>query len=133
MAQKEPEQLPESAKPFTTILAQLEGGALHEDLSDMVRDLSAKMSEYAANNGEAKGALTLTLSFKLDRGGVMDVVADAAVKAPKFKREKSLFWLTPGNNLSPENPRQTSLPLRSVSPAPETPRDVVPGAAVPKK
>ncbi len=125
--------LTETAKPFATILTQLEGGVLNADLSDMLRDLNAKMSEHAENNAVAKGELVLTLKMKIERGGLLEIQADAKVKAPKFQREKSHFWLTPGNNLTPENPKQPALFPRSVPGTQEKPRDVVPAVEPARK
>lgn len=121
----------ETTQPFTRVLAQIEGGVLHDDLSDDVRELCAKLSQHAADNGVAKGALTLVLNFRIERGGVMEIDADVKVKTPRARRERSVFWLTPGNNLTPENPRQLTFGPRKVEAAAEPPRDV--GTAEPVK
>lgn len=56
--------------------------------------------------------------------GSVEIEADIKVKAPKFKREKTHFWLTPGNNLSDQNPKQTQMFPRRVGGEQPEPRAV---------
>jgi hypothetical protein len=98
----------ERPKPFNQILAQLEAGVLHEELSEKVRDLTAWMSEFAAQRGSAKGSLTLRLDFAMEKGLVV-IKGEVSAKTPKLDREQTVMWLTPGNNLSNENPKQQPL------------------------
>lgn len=128
MPEKEkPGPLVEPTKPFNLFLGSIEGGALHDDLSDEVRELNAALSEYAASNGVAKGSITIKLNFVLEKAGTLDVTADIATKTPKTKRERTVLWLTPGNNTSTENPKQVQMFPRRTA-VPEQPPVAVPDA-----
>jgi hypothetical protein len=118
--------LVEGTKPFSLFLGQLEGGAFHDDLSDDLRALNEKLAEFAAQNGLAKGSLVLKFTFKLDRDGVLEVNTDVATKAPKLSRARSVMWLTPGNNITHENPKQISMFGPRKVAQPEEPARTVP-------
>lgn len=106
---------PNTARNFGQILATLQDGKMHADLSDASRDLIARMEEAAINaGGKSKGKLTITLDYKVE-GGVVEIMGDFAVKAPKLARGRSIFWMTPENNLTRRNPAQPDLPFRDVS------------------
>lgn len=123
MTTKEPVQkaaADEGARSFAVIVQQVDEGALHGELSEQLHALTTYLSDYAEKYGcEAKGKLTLTLSLKAKSNGTVDVVGDVTKKEPKAPRAGSVFWVTPGNNLSPENPRQMKLPVREVPAAPK--------------
>lgn len=119
-------------RPFSHVLAMMEGGQLQNDASDAMRDLCSALSEHDAQQGKAKGTLTIVLDVKME-GGIVEIVGDVKVKAPKLKREKSIFWLTPANDLSQENPKQLTMGLRSAPAQTEAPRDVTPAPAAVKK
>jgi hypothetical protein len=116
----------EGTRGFDAFLRHIDDGVLHADASKELHDLAAKLHDYVgAHGGIAKGSLILTISLAALANGTVDVVADVKTKEPKPKRARSVFWLTKGNNLSPENPRQQKLPLREVPAAPkDKPRDV---------
>ena len=114
---KEEKQLSEGPKPFTASLAMIEGGQFQHDAALELRDLCAALSEHHAQHGKAKGTMTITLNLHME-SGVLQVDADVKVKAPKLKREKTVFWLDESNNLSQQNPKQLSMELRRV-PAPD--------------
>jgi hypothetical protein len=128
---KDDQPLTDPIRPFTATLAMLEGGQFQHDAADQLRDLCAALSEHDAQHGKAKGVLTITLNFSME-GGVVDAVADLKVKAPKLKREKTIFWLDRNNGLTQQNPKQTVMDLRSVPAPKDTPR-VVPDPLAAKK
>jgi hypothetical protein len=103
----------EGVKPFNSVLAQLEGGMLHEELSDKIHDLNAALSEFAAQRGQAKGSLTLRLDMTM-KNGIVVIKGEVVTKTPKLDREETIFWLSPGNNLSVENPKQLPLAPRKL-------------------
>ncbi len=114
----------EGVRDFGVFLTHIDDGTLHEDAGRDLQRLAAKLSDHVAQHGgKAKGTLTLTVNLTALANGTVDVVADVKVKEPKAVRARSVFWLTKGNNLSHENPRQQKLPLREVPPA-RTARDL---------
>lgn len=109
----------EGARAFSVLVQQIEEGALHSELSEKIQEVCADLACYSAEYAcDAKGQIKLTLDLKVMRNGTVNVGSDVVTKTPKRKRAASTFWLTKGNNLSPENPRQTKLPLREVAPPP---------------
>ncbi len=105
----------EGARGFAVLVQQIDDGMLHAELSEVVQEISGELSKHAINTGGvAKGSITLTLNLSAKANGTVSVEADVKTKRPKAKRPGSVFWLTAGDNLSPENPRQTKLPLREV-------------------
>jgi hypothetical protein len=98
-----------SARSFSTFLPLVENGQLHGDLSAELRDIVAALHDAAAERaGKAKAKLTLKLEFKLE-DGVVTVSGDYDVALPKKARGRSIFWATPENYLTQQNPRQGSL------------------------
>lgn len=104
-----PDAAPDVARNFAAFLALVEEGRLHGDLSDGLVELIAALQEAAREgNGKAGGKLVLSLSFKLE-GAVIEVNGDCKFDLPKTPRARSIFWATPENNLTRQNPRQGSL------------------------
>lgn len=64
------------------------------------------------------GSLTLKIEVKPSTAGALAVKADVSVKKPKGKPAESLLWPTPEGNLLSEDPRQTKLDLKAVTPEP---------------
>ncbi|CUW39701.1 conserved protein of unknown function [Magnetospirillum sp. XM-1] len=105
----QPDAGPEEPRSFSTFIAMLEDGKLNADLSEALRDLNAAMNDHViAFGGKPKGKMVISIDFTLEKG-VFDIVADFKVAEPKVKRDRSIAWSTPGNNFSPENPRQMQL------------------------
>ena len=100
---------PEDARSFAQFLQMLEDGQLNADLSEALRNLNAAMNNHVQTfGGKCKGYITVKIDFALEKG-VFDITADFQEKLPKAKRDRSIAWSTPGNNFTPENPRQMSL------------------------
>jgi hypothetical protein len=113
----------EGARSFSVLLASLEDGALHGDLSQELLDLNRKLVNHAEHYGKSKGKLTLTLQLSCERGGMVRVDSEVAVKPPKALRAPSMRWITNQCNLTAKNPRQLELGVREVPP-PKAPREV---------
>jgi hypothetical protein len=95
-------------------------------MSMELQTLLKNLAEHAAfTRSDAKGSLTLKLSFSVESNGITNIGYDIGVKTPKRKTGKTTMWLTRGGNLSVSNPRQQSLPLRDVA-QPRNFVDVVP-------
>jgi hypothetical protein len=119
-------QKEEGARGFAPFLQQVDDGELHLEVSKTTQELIGDLYAYANKyQRDGKGTLTLTLNFAVHGNGGISVVGDVKTKKPKTPRAPSMFFRTPGNNLSLENPRQTKLPLREVPAAPsDIPREV---------
>lgn len=104
----------EGARSFAHWLTRLGDGQAAADLSQAMFELGGELRRHALDRGEAKGELTLHLKFKVDNIGQVITTYQVKVKEPEPVRPASMFWLTKGGNLSVENPRQTTLPLRQV-------------------
>lgn len=100
------------ARTFGTLLGEVEDGRLHAELTDKLRDLVASLSEIPG--GKGSGSLSVTLTLKMDQG-IVEIVPEVKLKTPKAARGRSLFWATPENNLTRNNPNQPDLPFRDVS------------------
>lgn len=90
------------------------------DLLPIMDAAGAKFSELvnavAANN--KAGTLTLKIAVKPSTAGALAVKAEVSITKPKGLPPESLLWATPEGNLMAEDPRQTKLELRDVTPAP---------------
>lgn len=104
----------EGARGFAVLLQSVGDGAFHVEVSEMLLELNTKLARHAEDFGKAKGTIAVTLTVDIDREGVVTVDPDVKIKTPKPARKKGRYWLTQGNNLSPENPKQQKLPLREV-------------------
>jgi hypothetical protein len=112
---KETIETEEGARGFAVLIQQLGEGDFHADVSSELQKVSGLLSELANQyGGKAKGTLTITLALSAEDNGTITIDADVKTKTPKLRRARSLFFVTKGNNLVKENPRQRKLPLREV-------------------
>lgn len=94
---------------FSQLLTLLEDGELNAELSAQQRDVIEALACHAQETGKvAAGGITRKLDFKL-KEGVFEVTGDVSTRTPKAERRRSIFWSTPDNHLTPENPRQHKL------------------------
>lgn len=116
---------PEGPRDFALFLRSIDDGSITDEAAKKLQELTAELSDQVAlYGGTAKGVVTLTFALNAHANGTVDVLGDVKVKAPKPKRARSVFYVTKGRNLSPDNPRQQKLPLREVPPAHEKARDI---------
>lgn len=107
------------ALSFSTLVATLEDGQLHADLTKLVKEIVADMNNAVLEHGGSQSAaLALALSFKLE-GGVIEVKAETKVKMPKENRQRTILYSTADNQLTRKNPKQTELSFRDVTKTPE--------------
>lgn len=115
----------EGPRSFAVFLQHFDGGTLHAELSEELRELNKYLYEQAVNaGGHAKGKLSLSFEIAFDSGGVASIKPEITIKKPKVVRTRQIYWTTPGNNLTPENPRQQRLPLIAVTNNQQPARDV---------
>lgn len=90
-------------------LDSLNRGEFSNELSAALREIVGDIENAAAENGgKAKGAITITLGFKLDKG-IYELSGDLKVKAPEKRRAITHAWATPDNCLTPQNPNQIDM------------------------
>lgn len=103
------------ARSFSTFLQECESGYLHQECSEQLRELIAELSNRIQDGAKAaKGKLVLSFDFSV-ADGVVEVRPKLEIKMPNQPRPRSIFWATPENNLTPQNPKQQNLPFRDVS------------------
>lgn len=121
----------EGPRGFAVILQQIDEGSLHGELGDELQKLVRELGEQSTRfQRPAKGKLTLTLSITAV-GSTVEVNGDVKIAMPKKPRERSVFYRTPGGNLTLDNPRQQKLALKEVPPTPTKTKDINPdGGAV---
>lgn len=105
----------EGARSFCRMLEQLDDGQGSIHMSVELRDLMGQLRQHAVRTDrDAKGMLTLKLAFNVEPNGIVNVAYETATKTPKKKTGKTTLWLTRGDNLAAQNPRQQNLPLAEV-------------------
>lgn len=95
------------------LFQQHRGGSTHDEISDAIRDVVAAVTD------EGKvGTVTITISIKpLGKGDGLAVGIECKAKPPKQTVGTSVFFATPDNDLQRQDPRQSSMELREITPA----------------
>lgn len=103
-----------NSRPFTDLLREHGNGTTHDDLSDALQELVAKVAEH-----QKAGKLTFTISIKPAGrdSGALEVGADIKLALPKAAPAVSIFFVSPANNLVRQDPRQAALELKELGPA----------------
>jgi hypothetical protein len=106
---------PPPTRTFAQLIAEHEDGRFQHAATEKLNDVIEQLVEAAGlRGGKADGSMTVTLKLSID-GGMIEINADMATKTPRLKRGKSIYWLTPNNQLSRSNPHQPELELRDVT------------------
>lgn len=99
-----------STDEFIAFLRQCRRGDTLRDLSEACQEVVQRVRE----TGRA-GTLAFTLKFSPESDGEMvQIEDDIAVKMPKAKKGKSMFFTTDDGGLSRTDPNQMELSLREV-------------------
>lgn len=116
----------EGTRGFSFIIGQLGDGDLADEIARKQRKLIENLTGHAYHyKANAKGRLTVELSFSVDDAGVVEVRGTVKTKEPPPKACKATLWATKGGNLTAANPKQGKLNLREVPAAPPV-RDLPP-------
>lgn len=101
------------------ILAMLDNGDfLANFLTDHAALIVAMHTHQMNHGGKVKAKVTLALNYTLDKQLSMQIEGDAKFDKPKAPKASATLWTTADGNLTPQNPRQPSLPgIRDVSAA----------------
>jgi len=99
-------------RPFSEWLIQQARGRAHDDLSKGMHQLIAAVQETGKG-----GKLVLTVDVKPLKGNTdaLEVSAKVTAKAPEYDPPASIFFVDDAGNLTRNDPRQMSLPLRDVA------------------
>lgn len=130
------EEIAEGPRSFAHQIATLCEGEVNIACSQELHDLLLHLRHEAqARRKNVKGELTLKLVLEVRDDDVVGIAHSIKTKAPEPRRRAALMWLSPGGNLTPENPRQQELPgLREVPGGRnEAPREVAPARAPAKE
>ena len=106
---------PPIVRPFADWLRDQAGGTSHDELSEGLRDLVAKVMDTGK-----KGTLTYVVTVEpmpKVNGNALRVSDEIKLKIPEFDREASLFFADDDRNLVRTDPRQMAFEaLREVPP-----------------
>lgn len=106
-----------TTRPFADWLRDQSRGKTHDELSEGLRDLVAKVIDTGK-----KGTLTLVITVEpmpKSDGNALVVTDEIKLKLPEFAREASLFFADDDRNLVRNDPRQLVFDsLREVPPPP---------------
>ena len=106
----------EGPRSFTRQLEQISNGDLVAAASSEMHELlKAIKNEALLRRRAVKGAFTLKLTFSVEPNGIVDINPSIQTKRADRKLARGMMHLTPGGNLTAENPRQAKLPLREVT------------------
>lgn len=111
-------------RQFTVFLSQIENGGLIHDLSVEFAKANEELALHAERHSRAKGKIVVTINMAHDSNGTVDIEADIAVKLPKTKRARSVFWTDGEGNLVNKSPVQNELPFKEIKGGKEAPKAV---------
>lgn len=110
--------VPGKGMSFNYLLATIQGGDLHAELTKALQELGAAMNQSLQDyGGVPKGEISLTLKFKLEKG-VVHVLADRKMKLPKVPEAGALLFIDSANNFVQDNPRQMHMGFPRTGPRP---------------
>lgn len=96
-------------KSFAQFLMEQQGGAVHGELSEKLRDLvEAIETHFNKFPGKTVGELHLKMKITLDRGAYK-VTTEYSTKHPKAPVADTIMWLGADGNLQTSNPRQLTM------------------------
>ena len=114
-----------AARSFAVLLGELEDGALLNDLTEEIRNITLELESVSIRKGgqAVKGSLTLKLNV-VAKEGTIEIVPDLSTKTPTMSRRRSIFWRGKDGLLVRSDPNQPDLPLRDVNAAGSSMRTV---------
>lgn len=101
------------AKSICDFIRDLNGGVVHDELSNGLADLVAAVTDEGKS-----GTMTVTFSLKpMGKGNGIQVSSETKVKPPKQTAGVTVMFATPENSLQRQDPRQKEMELREIGPA----------------
>lgn len=105
-----------AASTFGQFVGFLEDGQFDADVALDMKEMAAELQNIAAQQGSAKGKLTVEIDFKVENGMFL-IAAKHKIKLPDPTRAKSVAWTTEDNRFTPHKPNQGQLfGVRDVTP-----------------
>ena len=116
---------PNALRTFSRLIAVHERGALDEELTKAISEITAELEDhYASYRGEPSAVLGLKLKFIREKN-VITVSATVSKTLPVAPRAKAIYYATEASDgLTTKDPMQPDLPLRDVSEGQRATRDV---------
>jgi len=113
-----PADQPFELRTADQILAMLDNGDFLQNFLAEHAELIIAMHTHQMNHGgKVKGKVTLSLAYTLDKQLTMNIEGDVKFDKPKAPKASATLWTTADGALTPQNPRQPSLPgIRDVTP-----------------
>lgn len=91
-----------TARPFHDFLREHARGKTHDKISDLLQELVASVAETGK-----KGELVIKITMKpAGDHGAYELMVDPTLKPPRSPAPASLFFVTPENNLTKQDPQQ---------------------------
>lgn len=107
---------PYALRTIDQILAIPDEGNFLSELLQENADLIAELQDHQkAYGGAPKGSLSISIAYELGKGGIVNMKASFATKAPKTPAASAVAWVTRDGDLTPENPAQMKLNLRDAT------------------
>lgn len=122
----EEDQSTDGPRSFARFSEQACSGSLHADASNEFHAMITKLKNLAmTRGGSPKGTFELKVNVQLDAADATTAAITYSVKhkVPEPARRKGEMFVTKGCNLTPDNPRQRSLPLEEVKSKPRVMTD----------
>lgn len=99
----------EPTRSFNVFFARLADGDAHREASAEFHGMIAKLrSLNRMSNGPKAGSLTIVVKVNVD-GDIIDLGYDVTAKTPKPPRKKDRAWISKGDNVVYEDPKQMTL------------------------
>ena len=105
---------------FVGFLTELENGHFLRRLNDALPEVVSALHDYTGKKTPT-GSITIKINLAKD-DDVIEVTPEITLKVPKTPVNRTIFWSTPQNNLTRIDPRQSELPLKTVSVPSAAPR-----------
>jgi hypothetical protein len=96
-------------KPYAQFLIDQQGGAVHSELSEKLRDLvEAIEMHFNKFPGKTEGEIKISHKIVLDRGAYK-VTTKYEIKTPKAPQADTIMWLGQNGDLQSTNPKQLTM------------------------
>jgi len=100
---------------FSQFLQGLEDGDVHAELTKLLPEISAGLTNHMAEfGGKPKAKIKIGIDIKLD-GGVFEITASVDHAMPKTPRGKTVLWTDGQNRFTTANPKQMQMFARPVA------------------
>jgi hypothetical protein len=103
-----------SVRPFFDTARDIRRGQFLEDCADELQRVVEAVNETGKTG---KLVIELTIKPAAKTSGAATLADQITAKLPKLPAGETIFFVTPDNNLVPNDPRQEKLDLKAIAPA----------------